>query len=410
MKKKIIRNVLVAAVSLTMVMGLAAGCGQKAPESVGDETVQSKTQQEEPTETSTEESTQVVKSENLNKQMEEMNAQDVVSKMRIGWNIGNTLDATKDGVWPNEPAYKCETAWGNPSVTQELIDAVLESGFNVIRVPVSWVNHVGAAPDYQISENWMDRVQEVVDYAYNKGAYVILNLHHEDWNEPYYDNEEAACERMSLMWSQIAERFKDYDEHLIFEAQNEPRKIGTSLEWNGGDQEGWDVVNATNAAFVETVRNSGGSNPYRMLMLPGYGANSTVGIQHIDIPKGDDRIIISVHAYSPYNFALNVNGTDKWNNDTYDIDKLMSDLKSLYTDKGIPVIIGEFGAMNKDNEEERVEWATYYLTAAKEIGVPCVWWDNGAFTGAGELFGLFNRYTGEVVYPTLLEAMMQATE
>lgn len=408
MKKQMLQRIGVLAVSFMLVVSTMTGCTKTNTTSNDN---QDTTQQESQSGMQvSEESTQPQENDNINKDMEEMNAMDIVSSFRIGWNIGNTLDATKDGIFMNDPAYKTENAWGNPSVTQELIDAVLASGFDVIRIPVSWRNHLGPAPDYQIGENWLNRVQEVVDYAYQKGAYVILNLHHEDWNYPYYDNEEAACDKMQKVWSQIAERFKDYDEHLIFEGQNEPRKVGTSLEWNGGDQEGWDVVNATNAAFIETIRNSGGSNPYRLLMIPGYAANSTVALGHIDIPEGDDRIIVSVHAYSPYNFALNKNGTDKWNNDTYDIDKLMSDLKSLYIDKGIPVIIGEFGAMNKENEDERATWATYYLNAAKEIRVPCVWWDNGAFSGDGELFGLFDRYTGEVKYPVLLEAMMQATE
>lgn len=414
MKRQLLRRICTGILVPAMIAGMLFGCAAPGGSADGTQTDEQQTGQEtdaaQDTEPAQEDESQTAASENQNPDMEGMDAMSVVRDMRIGWNIGNTLDATKDGVLPNEPAYKCETAWGNPSVTQELVDAVLDSGFNVVRVPVSWINHVGPAPDYEISEAWMNRVQEVVDYAYNRGAYVILNLHHEDWNYPYYDNEEAACERMRIMWSQIAERFKDYDEHLIFEAQNEPRKVGTAQEWTGGDQEGWDVVNATNAAFIDTIRNAGGSNPYRMLMIPGYGANSTVGIQHMDIPEGDNRIIVSVHAYSPYNFALNKSGTSEWNNDTYDIDKLMSDLKSLFIDKGVPAIIGEFGAMNKDNEDERVAWATYYLSAAKEIGVPCVWWDNGAFSGGGELFGLFNRYNGEVEYPALLDAMMKATE
>lgn len=347
---------------------------------------------------------------NINKEMESMNAMDVVSNMKLGWNIGNTLDSTNDRLVRVEPAYKFETSWGNPKVTQELIDTILDSGFNVVRIPVSWTNHLAEGPDYLIVESWMDRVQEVVDYAYNKGAYVILNLHHEDWNYPYYDNEEAACAQMRAVWSQIAERFKDYDEHLIFEGQNEPRKVGTDVEWTGGDQEGWDVVNATNLAFVETVRASGGSNPYRILMIPGYAANCTVGIRHIELPENDDRIVVSVHAYEPYAFALDTAGRSEWNEDTEAIDTLMSTLKELYIDKGVPVIIGEFGAMNKDNESERAKWAEYYVRAAAQIGVPCIWWDNGLFEGEGERFGLFDRHTYECKYPELLEALKRGTD
>jgi endoglucanase len=341
---------------------------------------------------------------------EGLSAMDIVKNMRIGWNIGNTLDSTRDNITRVDAPYKFETAWGNPKVTQELIDTILDNGFNVIRIPVSWKNHIAPAPDYTITDTWMERVKEVVDYAYNKGAYVIVNTHHEDWNYPYYDNLEPASEEMRAVWSQIAETFKDYDEHLIFEGQNEPRKVGTNVEWTGGDQEGWDVVNELNQVFVDTVRSSGGQNSSRLLMICGYGANSTVGIKHIDIPENDNRIIISVHAYEPYDFALNTEGRSEWNNDTLAIDTLMSNLKSLYIDKGIPVIIGEFGAMNKDNEDERVEWATYYVTKAKEIGVPCIWWDNGCFTTNGENFGLFDRSLYVCRYPKLLEALMEASK
>lgn len=348
-----------------------------------------------------------VSTENVNKDMEDLTAMDIVKDMKIGWNIGNTLDSTRTDITRIDAPYKFETAWGNPKVTQEMVDAVLDAGFNVIRIPVSWTNHIGPEPEYLITESWMERVQEVVDYAYNKGAYVILNIHHEDWNYPYYDNLDRASAEMAAVWKQIAEVFKDYDEHLIFEGQNEPRKVGTSLEWNGGDEEGWEVVNKTNQVFIDTVRATGGSNPYRMLMIPGYAANCSVGIQHIEVPENDHRVIISVHAYEPYDFALNTYGRNEWNHDTGAIDKLMKDLQTLFLDKGTPVIIGEFGAMNKNNESERAEWAAYYVSAAKTIGVPCIWWDNGLFEGNGERFGLFDRQTYECKYPELLAALMK---
>lgn len=352
----------------------------------------------------------VRKKENINKDMEAMNAMDVVKDMKIGISIGNTLDSTRTDITRMDPAYKFETAWGNPVITQELIDTVLDSGFNVVRIPVSWTNHLAPAPDYTITESWMERVRAVVDYAYNKGAYVILNLHHEDWNYPYYDNLDAASAQMEAVWKQIADVFQDYDEHLIFEGQNEPRKVGTNLEWNGGDEEGWEVVNKTNKVFIDTVRASGGSNPYRMLMVPGYGANSTVGIKHIEVPEDDNRVIISVHAYEPYDFALNTNGRSEWNHDTDAIDTLMKNLKELFIDKDMPVIIGEFGAMNKDNDADRIQWASYYVGEAKKIGIPCIWWDNGLFTGDGERFGLIDRHSLECKYPDLLEALMEAVK
>lgn len=336
--------------------------------------------------------------------MKDISSVELVSNMKIGWNLGNTLDAT------GAMGIMAESSWGNPKTTQEMIDAVLEAGFNVIRIPVTWNGHFGGAPDYEIAEVWLDRVQEVVDYAYNKDAYVILNMHHEDWVFPSYENEEEATEKIIALWTQIAIRFKDYDERLIFEGLNEPRKIGTNVEWNGGDEEGREVVNHYIAAFVEAVRATGGNNELRHLMVPGYAASSSdAALKAIELPD-DDKLIVSVHAYTPYNFALNTAGTAQWNQDTKDIDWLMKQLDALFVSKGIPVIIGEFGAMNKDNEAERVEWATYYVEKAREIGVPCIWWDNNAFTGNGENFGLLNRRELSWPYPDLLNALITAAE
>ena len=333
----------------------------------------------------------------------------ITKNMRAGISIGNTLDSTEKNISPKEPTQVFETAWGNPVITQELVDTYIAAGINVIRIPVTWTGHFGEAPECKISDNWMKRVKEVVDYAYNRGVYVILNLHHEDFNYPYYDNKESACEKIEALWRQIAAVFADYDEHLIFEGQNEPRKIGTPYEWNGGDEEGWDVVNATNRVFVDTIRSCGGHTPQRYLMIPGYAANCTVGIRHVEVPA-DDRIIVSVHAYEPYDFALNTEGRNDWQHDTANIDKLMSDLNELFISRNIPVIIGEFGAMSKDNEADRAEWVEYYTRAAKCIGIPCLWWDNGLFEGEGERFGLFDRYTYQCRYPRVLEGFLKGTE
>lgn len=346
--------------------------------------------------------------ENQHKDMETMIAADIVKEMRMGWNLGNTFDSWRDDLKITDSPYRFETAWGNPETTQELIDAVMNQGFNVIRIPVTWKMHIGEAPEYKIEEQWLQRIKEVVDYAYNKGAYVIINTHHEDWNEPYYDNEETASAVMRAVWSQIAEAFQNYDEHLIFESQNEPRKIGTSVEWTGGDAEGWEMVNRLNMVFIDTIRNSGGLNPYRMLMIPGYAANCWEGIKHIEVPENDKRIIVSVHAYEPYDFALKLLGRREWKEDTYSIDSIMKQIKTLFLDKDIPVIIGEFAAINRDNEEERAAWAGYYVSKARDMGVPCIWWDNGLFEGDGECLGLFDRVTCECVFPKILEALQKS--
>ena len=289
-----------------------------------------------------------------------------------------------------------------------MIDKVLDAGFNVIRIPVTWDGHFGAAPEYKIHDIWLKRVKEVVDYAYNRGAYVILNTHHEEWYLPTEENKVANGEQLAALWGQIAEYFKDYDEHLIFEGLNEPRLRGTAKEWSG-DAKASEIINYWEQIFVDTVRATGGNNSLRHLMITGYAASSSRdNLAKMVLPE-DEKLIVSVHAYTPYNFALNTKGTSTWDvgKDNRDIDSLMKMIDDLFISKGIPVIIGEFGAMNKENEEERIEWVTYYLTKAKETGVPCVWWDNNAFSGNGENFGILDRRKLEFPYAELLEAMMK---
>lgn len=330
---------------------------------------------------------------------------DLVADMKIGWNLGNTLDAT-GGI-----GIMSETAWGNPKTKQEMIDAILDAGFNVIRVPVTWEGHFGAAPEYKIHDIWLERVKEVVDYAYNKGAYVILNTHHEEWYMPTEENKVANGEQLVALWTQIAEYFKDYDEHLIFEGLNEPRLRGTSKEWSG-DAKASEVINYWEQLFVDAVRATGGNNALRHLMITGYAASSSRdNLAKIKLPE-DDKLIISVHAYNPYNFALNANGTDKWTveKDGSELTGFMKMLNDLFVSKGIPVIIGEFGAVNKENTEARIAWVTHYVSEAKKYGIPCVWWDNGAFSGNGENFGLLDRRQLEYPFPELLDAMMKVAD
>ncbi len=331
--------------------------------------------------------------------MQDITSMELVSNMKIGWNLGNTLDATGGS------GLSSETSWGAPVTTQEMIDEVLAQGFNVIRIPITWDGHFGEGPDYTIDEEWLNRVQEVVDYAYYRGAYVIINMHHEDWHFPSEENKEAASEILSALWTQIANRFKDYNERLIFEGLNEPRKKGTEWEWNGGDAEGQAVVNHFMQVFVDTVRATGGNNELRHLMICGYAASSSeTAMRAIEIPE-DDKIIVSVHAYTPYDFALNTTGTSEWKY-TFEIEQLMTKINIIFVNKGIPVIIGEFGALNKDNEQDRATWAKVYLSSAVNAGIPCIWWDNSAFNGSGENFGLINRKKLTWPYPDLLRALL----
>lgn len=332
----------------------------------------------------------------------EITALELTSDIKVGWNLGNTLDATGGS------GVSQETSWGNPKTTPELMQTVKDAGFNAVRIPTTWEKQMDE--NSVISEDWFARVQEVVDYAYDLDMYVILNMHHEEWYIPYAENEEEISAKLKTCWTQIAERFKGYDEHLIFEGMNEPRWKNTEFEWNGGNDEGREVVNHLNQVFVDAVRATGGNNQYRFLMVCPYAANSgESALSALKLPE-DDRLIVSVHAYIPYGFALAENGTSKWLASkvgcTQDIDTLAEVLDRLFISKGQAVIIGECGAMNRENEEYRAEWAEYYFGKFREIGIPCFWWDNGAFY-SGETFGLFDRRTNEIKYPVLLEAMMR---
>lgn len=342
-----------------------------------------------------------------------MNAMEVVRDMKVGWNLGNTLDS-KPTWFSNGTVSQYEMSWGNPVTTKAMIDMIKAAGFNTVRVPTTWEEKLGPAPDYIIRDDWMNRVQEIVDYCIDNDLYVILNIHHEDWHFPSYSNLERATNQMVKVWEQIADRFKDYDEKLIFEGMNEPRMMDTPLEWNGGTAEARDVINILNRVFLDTVRASGGNNPTRFLMLPTYAASpSPVTVEAMTIPD-DDRIIVSIHGYTPYNFAINPDGTSHWSvsnpQDKWEVDESINLLYRAFISKGIPVVIGEFGATNKNNIDQRVAWTEYYVKKASEIGITCVWWDNGAFTGEGQLFGILNRNELRWQYPEIVDALMRGVE
>ncbi|NLK21079.1 MAG: glycoside hydrolase family 5 protein [Epulopiscium sp.] len=351
----------------------------------------------------------------------------LVTDMRVGWNLGNTLDAAFDNPnFSDELMY--ESSWCGVKTTKEMIKEIKESGFHSIRIPVSWHNHI-TDDNFTISEPWMDRVQEVVDYAVEQDLYIILNIHHDITKDYYYPSkefEENSSKYMASIWKQIGNRFGEYNEKLIFEAVNEPRLVGTNNEWwlemNKEDcRESVEIINGLNQVFVNTVRSTGKNNTSRYLMVPGYSASpENVLIDEFTIPtdlkENDNKIILSVHAYTPYNFALqapnesgsitNFDATSL--NSKKDINFFMDRLYEKYISKGIPVIIGEFGARDKQNNlQDRVDFAAYYTAYARARGMTCFWWDNNAFVGNGENFGLLDRRTVTWKYPEILEALIK---
>lgn len=331
--------------------------------------------------------------------MRDISAIDLVKDIRLGWNLGNTLDAPT------------ETGWGNPRTTKAMIDKVKEMGFNAVRVPVTWDTHVGAAPDYTINETWLNRVEEVVNYALDNDMYVILNLHHENrWLVPTYEKEAASKAQLTKLWEQIATRFKNYGDYLLFETMNEPRVEGSPNEWTGGTYENRDVINKLNLAAVNTIRATGGNNSKRFILVPPHAAAAMdVTLNDFVIPNNDSRVVVSIHAYSPYFFAMDINGTSTWGSAS-DKSSLTAEFNALYNrfiSKGRAVIIGEFGTIDKKNLSSRVEHARYYAQEARAKGIALFWWDNGYYApGKAETYAILNRSALTWYYPEIANALV----
>ena len=322
-----------------------------------------------------------------------------------GWNLGNTLDAKTDGS-KNNLGLSTETSWGMPKTTQAMINAIAEKGFKTIRVPVSWHNHI-TDQNYTIDQKWLARVKEIVDWSIEAGMNVIINIHHDNLTEDQMKNNYGFCvpenndslKEQSLayikaIWTQVSDYFKDYDEKLIFEVLNEPRAVGKSYEWYAPD--GDSKVTAANKIIMEyekaaldIIRTSGGNNATRYVMIPPYVASpSMMGCW--SLPDGDN-LIISIHAYTPYEFTMNndnkFTSAHKDNIENW----LFGTLKRL----GKTVIIGETSASDKNNYEERLKWAKCFYAQGKAANMSIILWDNMVVYPNGndkaERHGYFNR-------------------
>ena len=343
-----------------------------------------------------------------------------VQDMKIGMSLGNTFDAYSDSGLKDE--MDSETVWQSMPTSREIIKGIHDAGFETLRIPVSWHQHLGE--DFTISERWLARVKEVVDWALDEGMYVIINIHHDNHPEAdcfYPDNAhlEQSKHYITRIWEQLSDTFKDYDEKLIFESMNEPRLVGHSYEWwipnkNTDVEEAIECINILNQTFVDTVRAAGGKNASRYLMCPGYDASYDGALNKGFVLPEDtaaDRIIVSVHAYIPYDFALQFPGTNYFDSDTKkctkEIDSFMDKLYDRFVANGVPVVIGEFGARDKSNLQARVDYSAYYIAAAKARGMTALWWDNNAFGGNGENFGLYYRRGGYILFEDILAALMK---
>ncbi len=337
-----------------------------------------------------------------------MTSAEIVADIKVGWNLGNTLDSH------NTYGSDTETGWGNPKTTQAMIDAVQAAGFNAVRVPVTWAEHM--SDDGTIDSAWMARVKEVVDYAYNNGMYVILNVHHDDayWLVPTYSQQAQVEKKLVRIWEQLCDTFGGYDHHLIFEGMNEPRVIGSATEWSGGTPEERDVINQLYAKFVETVRSTGGLNADRTLVISSHAQSITeAAVSAVKVPD-DDHVIVSIHSYAPWDFCGTDNARNTWGSDAdkAELDKNFQFLADTFISKGVPVIIDEFGAVNKnENTADRAAYFEYYIKSAKDHGIKCFVWDNGAINADGDNgFGLLNREECTWYYPSIVNGIMRGAE
>lgn len=321
-----------------------------------------------------------------------------IADMGVGWNLGNTLDTKNQD----------QTKWGNPLATKALIDAVRARGFKTLRVPVTWQYHMSDAPDYTIDKEWLNRVEDVVNYGLDNDMYVILNIHHdEEWLIPTYAEIEKAKDQLGKVWAQIANRFKKYDHHLIFETLNETRLKGSNEEWTGGTAEGRDCINQLHEVAVNAIRETEEKNKNRYIMISTYAASaSKTAVDGLVLPDAKN-LIVSIHNYFPYKFCLEKTefvttwGTEE---EKTALDSEMNRLVDTFINKGIPVVMGEWGCLNHNNLTERARYAEHYAKACLTRGICPIWWDNGN----PEYTGILNRNTYQWIFPEIADAIVSA--
>jgi len=321
----------------------------------------------------------------------------IVYDMGVGWNLGNTLDCSCDGL-------SAETCWGNPVTTQAMIDEIAKRGFKTMRLPVTWDGHMGGYPNYTIDSDWLDRVEEIANYAFTNDMYVIINLHHEEsWVIPSYDKKDEVIDRLTKVWTQIANRFQDYSDFLIFELLNEARLQGSANEWIGGTAEGRDCINQFHKAATDAIRATGGNNTTRKLMIAPYAASSTaIAINDLEIPNGDPNTMVSIHSYFPWLFCLREQTDWGTNSDKEAMDAEFDKIYNAFIDKGYPVVMGEWGATNNDNLNDRLRHAAYYTQKCREKGICPVLWSNGK----PNEFGIFDRNTLTWHFPAYADTIL----
>lgn len=322
---------------------------------------------------------------------DEMSTMEFVKSMGYGINLGNTLEACGDWIRSSDVSGY-EKAWGSPIITREAIQGYADAGFGVLRIPVAWSNLMSTDGSYTISPQYISRVREIVGWTLDSGMAAIVNIHYDNgWVNKFPDNKEESMKRFTTMWTQIAEALNDFGMELMFEAQNE--ELGWDSVWNqwsgsnGAEKKAsFDLVNEVNRAFVDVVRGTGGNNARRHLLISGYKTDVELTCDELfkvpDDPAG--RLAVSVHYYDPSTLTILEEDADwgkaktTWGSsaDIARLERHVSMLKQRFIDKGIPVIVGEYGCFGKNKTRDTIE--SYLLDVSSRmygIGACPVLWD-----------------------------------
>ena len=350
-------------------------------------------------------------------------AAEAVKNMGPGWNLGNTLDSYGSWIGDHQPSDKYETAWGQPVTDAHLFQALKAKGFGAIRVPVTWYQHMQA--DGTVDEDWMNRVQQIVDYVLDAGMYCILNLHHDtgahseawvvaDWNV-YNDNNAAMKARYEYLWTQIANRFRDYGEKLLFEGYNE--MLDPGFHWTQPTSAAsYNAVTVWAESFVRAVRATGGNNQWRNLVINTYSAaHSQQTLSNFRMPEVDgghqNHLIAEVHSYDPYDWVNTYKNT--WTTECHnELVAMFQRLQTYIFSMGYPVIIGEYGT-NGANETtinakssaaakaEAGRQAADMSRLCRQYGAACFYW-MGLIDGADRAEATF-KWTMEQVADSIVK-------
>lgn len=321
----------------------------------------------------------------------------------MGWNLGNALESSGG-----------ETNWGNPKTTQAMIKAVADAGFNAIRIPVRWTEQLSDAQNMVVKDTWLARVKEIVDWALAENMYVIINTHHEAWldRNPFYSKQQENNQKLHALWTCIATYFRDYGEKLIFAGTNE-----TTVDWSAPNTEQQTVQNSYNQTFVDAVRDTGGKNYYRNLVVQTFACSPYFGLNGLTIPtdKVEERLSVEFHYYDPYEYcgsctyyywgeAYKDKGRILTSSTESTITNLFDRITNSWTKKGLGVVMGEYGVSNhytNDDMQTQQENMQYYLKCvtgeARKHGFAAFVWDNNAFNNGPENFGIFKRWNNMAV-------------